>query len=365
MEHVDTIVAGAGIVGLAIARRLALAGREVIVLEKESAIGTGISSRNSEVLHAGLYYPPGSLKARACVEGNRMLTRYCLERGIGMKKCGKLVVGSGDADKVALMAILERAHQNGVTDLRLLSPHETRELEPELDCDLALLSPSTGIVDSHGVMLSFQGDLEAAGGAIAFNTPLEAGEITQTGIVIHTGGSAPTSLTCRNFVNAGGLRSTHIARSIVGGPTPPTQYYGKGNYFELVGKSPFTHLIYPAPGKGHLGVHLTLDLTGKARFGPDIQWVEDDSDYEVDLSKAAEYETAVRRYWPGLPADSLTPAYTGIRPKIVPKGTPDADFRIDGPATHGVPGLVHCFGIESPGLTSSMALAEEVVRSLG
>ena len=360
MERTDVLIAGAGIVGLAIARRLALAGREVIVLEKSGLIGSGISSRNSEVLHSGIYYPTGSRKARACVAGNRMLQAYCTERGIGMKRCGKLVVGSGETDRAALLAILKRGRANGVTDMTLLTPDETRAREPALACDIALHCPSTGIVDSHGVMLGFQGELEENSGHIAFNTPVEAGEVTPDGIVIHTGGDAPTSLNCKTFINSGGLHATHIAAAIKGGPTPPQQYYAKGNYFEMSGQVPFRHLIYPAPSGGMLGVHLTLDLNGRPRFGPDIHWVADDSDYTVDETQAEGFYTAIRRYWPDLPDGALVPAYTGIRPKLVPQGEKDADFRIDGPATHGIPGLVHLYGIESPGLTSSMALAEEV-----
>lgn len=362
MDQTDIVIAGAGVVGLAIARRLALAGREVIVLEKEPIIGSGISSRNSEVIHAGLYYPPGSLKARACVAGNHLMKAYCLERGIPHRICGKLVVGSGEADRAALLAILERGTANGVPGLRMLSPEETRKREPALACDIALDSPSTGIVDSHALMLSFQGELEANNGFIAFNTPIEAGAVTDTGIEIHTGGAQPTSLKCNTFINAAGFGSTLIARAIAGSPEPPRQYYVKGNYFEIASRAPFTHLIYPAPGQGHLGVHLTLDMTGRARFGPDAHWVEDDSDYEVDAARAEGFYAAIRRYWPGLPDNSLKPAYTGIRPKLVPKGTPDADFRIDGPEAHGIRGLVHLYGIESPGLTSSMALAERVAE---
>ncbi len=362
MEQAEIVIAGAGVVGLAIARRLALAGREVIVLEKEPVIGSGISSRNSEVIHAGLYYPTGSLKARACVAGNRLLAAYCTEHDIPHRICGKLVVGSGEADRKALLAILERGTANGVPGLRMLSPEETRAREPALACDIALDSPSTGIVDSHALMLSFQGEFEANNGFIAFNTPIEAGAVTDTGFEIHTGGAQPTSLRCTTFINAAGLGATTIARTIEGSPAPPRQYYVKGNYFEIAARAPFTHLIYPAPGQGHLGIHLTFDMTGRARFGPDAHWVDDDADYEVDETRAEDFYAAIRRYWRDLPDNSLKPAYTGIRPKLVPKGTPDADFRIDDPGTHGIPGLIHLYGIESPGLTGALALAEEVYR---
>jgi L-2-hydroxyglutarate oxidase LhgO len=363
MESVECVVAGAGVVGLAIARRLALAGREVILLEAAKAIGTGTSSRNSEVIHAGIYYPRGSLMARSCVAGRRALYAYCREKGIAHAACGKLIVACDEEEVQKLGAIAQRAALNGVHDLRQLTAAEARMMEPALHCHGALLSPSTGIIDSHGYMLALQGDFEAAGGTIAFETPVM--EI-RTGFEVVTGGPAPYALRSRMFVNAAGLEAPALARRIAGlAPRlVPREYFAKGSYFTIPGRAPFSQLIYPVPMAGGLGVHLTLDLAGQTRFGPDVEWV-DEIDYRVDPGRAAGFYADIRRYWPDLPDGALTPAYAGIRPKIVPPDVAVQDFIIQGPGAHGLPGLVNLFGIESPGLTASLALADIVAEMLG
>ncbi len=370
-ERVDTVVVGAGAVGLAIARRLALAGREVVVAEAANAVGTGTSSRNSEVVHAGIYYPPGSLKARACVAGRKALYAYCAERGVACRAVGKLIVAADVGQWDKLRATVQQARANGVDDLRELTAQEAQALEPELSCVGALLSPSTGIIDSHGYMLALQGDLEAAGGVVAFNAPLLSATVTGDGFALEIGGAEPMRLDCRRLVNAAGLDAWKTARSLVGvnDPVPP-QHYAKGNYFALSGcRAPFSRLIYPVPEDGGLGVHLTLDLAGQARFGPDVEWLtETDSarlNYRVDPARAAKFYAAIRRYWPGLPDGALVPAYSGVRPKLSGPGGAAADFMIRGPQDHGVAGLVQLFGIESPGLTASPALAEAVCAALG
>jgi L-2-hydroxyglutarate oxidase LhgO len=363
MESVECVVVGAGVVGLAIARRLALSGREVILLEAAKAIGTGTSSRNSEVIHAGIYYPQGSLMARSCVAGRLALYAYCQEKNIAHAACGKLIVACDEAEAQKLGAIAQRAALNGVHDLRELTAAEARAMEPALQCHGALLSPSTGIIDSHGYMLALQGDFEAAGGVIAFETPVVE---VRAGFEIVTGGPAPYELRSRLIINAAGLEAPALARRIAGlAPgLVPRAYFAKGSYFTLPGRAPFSRLIYPVPVAGGLGVHLTLDLAGQARFGPDVEWV-DEIDYRVDPDRAAGFYTAIRRYWPDLPDAALTPAYAGIRPKIVPPEVAVQDFMIQGPDTHGLPGLVNLFGIESPGLTASLALADIVVEMLG
>jgi L-2-hydroxyglutarate oxidase LhgO len=366
IEHVDCIVIGAGVVGLAVARALALRGREVMVLEREAGIGMGTSSRNSEVIHAGIYYPEGSLKARLCVEGRKALYGYCAERGIAHKACGKLIVASNAAQAAGLPAILDKAKRNGVDDMRWLSREEAQALEPALECVAALLSPSTGIVDSHGLMLALQGDLENAGGMVACHTEVVRLAANADGIEVETADG--TRLQAKTVVNAAGLYAVAMAQRIEGLASEhiPTAFFAKGNYFTLSGRSPFQRLIYPAPDpQAHLaglGIHLTVDLGGQAKFGPDVQWVEGPDDLQADASRAVEFEAAVRCYWPGLPAGSLQPGYAGIRPKISGPNEPAADFRIDGPATHGVAGLVNLFGIESPGLTSSLALGVYVAN---
>lgn len=362
-ETADCVVAGAGVVGLAVARRLALAGRDVILLEAADAIGTETSSRNSEVIHAGIYYPTGSLKARHCVAGKHFIYRYCAERGIAARAVTKLIVATTDDQIGYLEKLKAQGEANGVDDLRMIDAAEARRLEPELVCTAALLSPSTGIVDSHALMLAFQGDAESNGAMLAFETPVFGGRVTNDGIELATGGAAPMRLKARTFVNAAGLGAMRLAHAIEGVPAAsvPPLHYAKGNYFALQGRTPFSRLIYPVPEKGGLGVHITVDLAGQARFGPDVEWI-DEIGYDVDPRRADVFYAEVRRYWPGLKDGALVPSYSGIRPKIVPKGAPNPDFVIQGPDAHGVPGMVALYGIESPGLTSAASIAEDVAR---
>lgn len=362
---IDVVVVGAGVIGLAVARELSGQAMSVLILESASAIGTGTSSRNSEVIHAGLYYPEGSLKARLCIEGKQMLYAFCESHGVPFKRCGKLIVASSEAEIAAIEALLRKGVANGCTDLQLLTREEALALEPELECAAALHSPSTGILDSHSYMLALLGDAEDAGASLALNTPLLSASALEGGFHIAAGGAEPMELSCRMLINAAGLHATHVARSIRGlsRECVPTTGYAKGNYFRLSGRAPFQHLIYPAPHTHGLGVHLTLDLGGQAKFGPDIEWV-DSIDYSVNPDSADSFAEAVRRYWPGMPKDSLTPAYSGIRPKISGPSDPAADFRIDGPKHHGISGLINLFGIESPGLTSSLAIARYVAAML-
>ncbi len=364
MEQVDAVVVGAGVVGLAVARALALSGREVLVLEAAEAIGTQTSSRNSEVIHAGIYYPQGSLKARLCVQGKQMLYAYCAERGIGHRRCGKLIVATAPAQVAELQGIIQKAAANGVNDLVLLTREQALALEPALDCVAAIHSPSTGIVDSHGLMLALQGDLENAGGLVAFNSPLSHARVTPAGIELEA--LDGTQLRARTVVNAAGLQAPTLARRFEGlDPTHiPGAYYAKGNYFTLAGRSPFSRLIYPVPEAAGLGVHLTIDLGGQAKFGPDVQWVDSPEDLVVDPVRGEAFYAEVRKYWPALADGVLQAGYAGIRPKISGPGAAAADFKIEGPATHGVPGLVNLFGIESPGLTSCLAIASKVVELL-
>ena len=361
MDSVDCVVVGAGVVGLAVARSLALAGREVLVLEAEDAIGTHTSSRNSEVIHAGIYYRADSLMARLCVGGNAMLYRYCAERGVAHRRCGKLIVATDEEEAGRLGQIQARAEANGVPELRRLGQAEAVALEPNLRCVAALSSGSTGIIDSHGYMLALQGELEDAGGTVALRARLDSATVGEDGIALSVGGEEPLHLRARSVVNAAGLHAPSLARRMAGLPREavPGEYYAKGNYFTLAGRAPFSRLIYPVPVPGGLGVHLTIDLGGQARFGPDVEWVES-VEYSVDPRRSEVFYDAVRRYWPGLRDGALSPAYAGIRPKTVPQGAPAQDFGVEGPRQHGVPGLVNMFGIESPGLTASLALGEHV-----
>lgn len=363
MDRVDCVVVGAGVVGLAVARKLAQAGREVIVLEEAEAIGTVTSARNSEVIHAGIYYRAGSWMARMCVSGKQALYRYCAERGIPHRNCGKLIVATNGGETDKLRSIKAHAEANGVLDMQLLSGDAARALEPALACDAALLSPSTGIIDSHAYMLSLRGEAEAAGAAFAFHTPMIRARAAAGVIEIEAGGEAPMTLQCGLLVNAAGLAATAVARTIDGMPVEriPPAYLAKGNYFSCSTKAPFSRLIYPVPEPGGLGVHLTLDMAGQARFGPDVEWVETIS-YEVDPARAERFYPAIRKYWPSLPDGALMPSYSGIRPKIVPPAVATQDFLMQGPREHGVEGLVNLFGIESPGLTSSLAIADHVAE---
>ena len=360
-ERVECVVVGAGVVGLAVARALALSGREVWVLEGGEGIGVGVSSRNSEVIHAGIYYPAGSLKARFCVEGKHMLYEYCQARGVPHSRLGKLIVAADEAEVPVLEGIRAKAAANGVDDMEALSGPAARDLEPALRVAGALLSPSTGIVDSHALMLAMQGDIEHAGGAVVFHAPVSRGRVQPGGFLLEIGGSEPMELECEVLVNAIGLHAPDLARAIAGIPeaTIPRAFLCKGNYYALQGRAPFSRLIYPVPEKAGLGVHLTLDLGGQARFGPDVEWVERE-DYDVDIRRADGFYAAIRRYWPGLPDGALAPGYAGIRPKISGPADPAADFSVVGPAEHGVGGLVNLFGIESPGLTASLALGRHV-----
>jgi len=361
-EPVDVVVIGAGVVGLAVARAFALAGREVVVLEREGAIGTGTSSRNSEVIHAGIYYPPGSLKAKLCVAGRLALYPYLERHGIAHRRCGKLIVATDAGQIAGLEKLHAQARANGVMDMRMLEASEARALEPQLSCVAALQSPSTGTIDSHAYMLALRGEAEDHGAAIAFRSPLAGGRLRGDGIEIDVGGAEPMRLVARTVVNSAGLYAQDVARSLEGFPPehiPPT-YYCKGNYFSLSGRSPFARLVYPAPESAGLGVHLTLDMAGQARFGPDVEWIEH-IDYDVDPERSRVFYDAIRRYWPGLRDGSLQPAYCGIRPKIQSRTEPSRDFLIQGPRDHGVAGLVNLFGVESPGLTASLAIAEHVM----
>ncbi len=369
MDKVDGVVIGAGVVGLAVARALIQAApagaKDWLVLEAASTIGTGTSSRNSEVIHAGIYYPQGSLKARLCVQGGAMLYAYALERGIGHQRCGKLIVATDESELSALRTVMTKAQNNGVMGMRWLDGSQARAMEPELSCVAALHSPHTGIVDSHGLMLSLQGDVENAGGWVAFNSAVTAAVCTSTGIVLHMADGS--ELMAQTVVNAAGLTAPCLAAKFEGLAQRhvPNAYFAKGNYFTLAGKAPFSHLIYPVPQAAGLGVHLTLDLGGQAKFGPDVQWVDSPDDLRVSTEHEQAFYEEVRKYWAGLPDGALQAGYAGIRPKISGPKDVAADFCIQGPAVHGIKGLVNLFGIESPGLTSALAMGAEVARVVG
>ena len=363
MFKIEVVVIGAGAIGLAIARALAVRGLEVLVLEKETSIGQGISSRSSEVIHAGLYYPTGSLKAQLCVSGRRELYRYCEGRGVPYKRCGKLVVATSSAEDGALDALAQRGKANGVEDIERLSAKRLRDTEPNVRASSALLSQTTGIIDSHALMLAYQGDAEASGATISLRTPFVEGVVAESSIQILAGGAEQTELETSLLINAAGLGAWQVSEGLRGldRSTIPPYHLAKGSYFTLSGRSPFRHLIYPLPEPGGLGVHLTFDLGGQARFGPDVEWV-DDINYDVDPARGDAFYAAIRRYWPELPDGVLVPAYAGIRPKTSGPGETQADFVIQGPETTGHRSYIALYGMESPGLTSSLAIAEHVAQ---
>jgi L-2-hydroxyglutarate oxidase LhgO len=361
VEQADVVVIGAGVVGLAIARELSKAGREVLLLEQEETIGTGVSSRNSEVVHGGLYYRQNSLKAKLCVEGRRMLTSYCKERSVNIRACGKIVVADQDAQVPQLLKLKEQGERNGLDDLRLLNKVEIQALEPEVHGAVGLLSPSSGIVDSHQFMLALQGDCEAYGGTLIFRTAVASGHTENDRVIVTTSGTDAYQLSARLVVNSAGLGAQAIAHSFVGlnkSHIPPL-HLAKGSYFSLSGNSPFSRLVYPMPEPGGLGVHFTLDLAGAGRFGPDVEWVNAPN-YDVDIARRDAFCTSISRYWSGVTPEMLLPAYAGIRPKVERPGGSHTDFMIQGPAQHGYPRLINLYGIESPGLTASMAIAKFV-----
>ncbi|KCZ86272.1 FAD dependent oxidoreductase [Hyphomonas adhaerens MHS-3] len=371
MIETEAIVIGAGAVGLACAAALARAGNETLVLESALGIGTGTSARNSEVIHAGLYYPTGSLRHRMCVAGRRQLYQWMEERGVPYRKTGKLIVGTSDTQIPRMRSLFDQGTRNGVEGLHFLTGPDAMALEPNLTCTAAVLSEETGILDSHAYMLSLQGDLEDHGGSVVVGAPVETAEILPDGrFCLNVGGAEPTSIITRTLVNSAGLHAVRIAKQMDGYPPDLIPFFtlAKGNYFSCQAKTAFERLIYPAPVEGGLGVHVTLDLGGRMRLGPDVEWLGHDNpdqiDYTVDLHRAAEFYDAVRQYWPGLPDGAIAADYSGCRPKLSAPGDPAADFRIDGPEFHGHAGLVHLFGIESPGLTSSLAIAEDVACRL-
>jgi L-2-hydroxyglutarate oxidase LhgO len=363
---VETIVIGAGVVGLAVGRALAEAGHGVLVLEQHALIGSETSSRNSEVIHAGIYYPPGSLRATLCVRGKELLYRFCVENDVRHARCGKLLVAAHESQLAKLAAIRETAAKNGVTDLEPLGGNAARALEPELACIAALLSPSTGIVDSHGLMLALEGHLEANGGSVVLRCPVERIERTPQGhFRLITGGDAPGTITCANLVVSAGLHASKLAATLsyANNYRPPETYYAKGQYYALSGPSPFKRHIYPMPDGAWLGLHATVDTGERCKFGPDIEWVAG-LDYSFVPEKLDRFLDSIRSYYPGLDATRLHPDYTGIRPKLYRAGEPVPDFAIHGADTHGQPGLVNLYGIESPGLTAALAIGELVARML-
>ncbi|MFN7086749.1 MAG: NAD(P)/FAD-dependent oxidoreductase [Burkholderiales bacterium] len=364
-ERIDCAVIGAGVIGLAIARSLALAGREVVILEAENAFGTHTSARNSEVIHAGIYYPTGSLKARLCVSGKKTLYRYCAEHGVRCQRIGKVIVATDDTQLEKLAKYKQQGEINGVDDLRWLARDELAVLEPEVLGVAGVLSPSTGIIDSHGLMLAYLGDAEDHGAALALGSPVESGRVGGDGIELRVGGTESMTVVCNTVINSAGFHAQALARKIAGIPphTIPPTHYAIGHYYTLVGATPFRHLIYPVAGRNWLGVHVTLDLGGRCKFGPDFAWI-DRIDYTFDASREAAFYEAIRRYYPRLQNGQLQPGYTGIRPKIHGPGTEAPDFLIQGPRDHGISGLVNLYGMESPGLTSSLAIADYVCELL-
>lgn len=367
MSHFDfdCVVAGAGVVGLAVARRLALAGERTLLVDAAESFGTGISSRNSEVIHAGLYYAPGSLKARLCIAGKEALYTYCAARGVPTRRLGKVIVAVGDGERSALLRYRERANACGVHDLELLEAEDVRVLEPAVEAVGGLFSPGTGIIDSHAFMLALLGDFEANGGLFVARTPVIGGAGEAHCMLLYLGGAEPYTISTRRFVNATGLGAQQLARSLQGVVTAsvPPLFYAIGHYFSLRGAAPFRHLVYPVAVPGGLGVHVTLDLSGRAKFGPDVSWREHE-DFTFDATRIQAFYQAIRRYWPGLQEGALEPGYTGIRPKLWGPGEPDQDFVVQGRREHGVRGLINLFGIESPGLTSSLAIADLVFERL-
>lgn len=361
--NLDAVVIGGGVIGLAIGRALTLAGRDVIVLEAEAATGSITSSRNSEVIHAGLYYPTGSLKARLCVVGKGMIYAYCEARGVAHRRCGKIVVAASDAEGAYLEKLQAQAITNGVIDCSLIDGKELRRIEPGLTGAAALLSPSTGIIDSHGLMAAVTNDIETQGGTVVTHSPVTSGALETDYVRLSVGGREPTTIKARLVLNAAGLAAWDVSRCIAGldPATIPPRHLAKGSYFSLTGKAPSRRLVYPVPEPGGLGVHLTLDLAGQARFGPDVEWT-DTIDYGVDPRRGEKFYAAIRRYWPALPDGALQPAYSGVRPKVAGIDGGPGDFVIQGPAETGHPCYMALYGIESPGLTSSMAIAEMVTR---
>ncbi|MEH6576960.1 MAG: NAD(P)/FAD-dependent oxidoreductase [Amphritea sp.] len=365
-EKVDAVVVGAGVVGLAIARKLALSGLEVVLLEAASAIGSETSSRNSGVIHAGIYYPHESLKARLCVRGKELLYAYCDQRKIPHRRIGKLIVATSLAQQTTLEALTRQGEENGVEDLEYLSAGEVTRMEPNIEALSALYSPSTGIVDSSALMLSYLGDMEAAGGILALNAPVKGVQVRIKGFRLYIGGADPMMLDTELLVNSTGLHMNETLANIDGFPDQciPVLYYAKGNYFSLSGRAPFSHLVYPVPEAGGLGIHATLDLAGQVRFGPDVEWV-DRYDYQVSSHRLDTFYGAIASYFPTIDRSRLTPDYAGIRPKLSPPNGAPSDFIIQGEETHGIAGMINLLGIESPGLTASLAIAEEVHKGLG
>jgi L-2-hydroxyglutarate oxidase LhgO len=360
-DRIECVVIGAGVVGLAVARALALAGREVLLLEAEQHPGTITSARNSGVIHAGLYYAPGSLKARFCVAGNRALYEYCRQRGVEHHNCGKLIIANGTEEERVLTQLLERAHANGIEGVRLIAADEAHALEPQVRCTAALHCPTSGIVDQHPYMLALQGDMENAGGTLVTDCRVERIERLVNGFLLATGGDSATAIEARFVVNSAGLGAVELLARIEGYPAAriPKLHLARGNYFTVAARSPFRHLIYPVPQSAGLGIHATLDLGRRVRFGPDVEWI-DRIDYSVNAARAPQFYTAIRRYWPNLADGALMPDYTGIRPKLHGPGEPQPDFRIESEQDHGIAGLVNLLGIESPGFTSSLPIGDYV-----